>query len=134
MQDRRGGWQGLGLEVLGSSDFDGTNLRRDGVYAVCFGATWCLPTRGFAPKFAGQHRLPGVALAMADITQTSNPLWDVFRIKITPTMIVFRNGLPVGRIDGKLVLGLRGPDLERLGVLLAGLSHPTTAPSAPSGR
>ena len=107
-------WEGTGLEVLSADDFETTHLRREGTYTVCFGATWCRPTRNFVPKFvAREGRLPS-KLAIADITDWNDRLWDSFQIKITPTMVVFRDGTAVGRYDGRRFIGLRDSDLDRL--------------------
>ncbi|MGA8274977.1 MAG: thioredoxin family protein [Thermoplasmata archaeon] len=113
-QKRRAGWESLGLEVLRTNDFEGTRLRRDGTYIVCFGATWCPATRRFAPKFTSRNGRIPARLAMADITSLDDPLWDSFPIKITPTMAVFQDGTMVGRFNGRRILGLRNSDLDRL--------------------
>jgi Thioredoxin len=122
---RERSWEGVGLEVLRISDFESTRLKRPGTYAVCFGATWCRPTRRFVPKFVAQSgRLPA-KLAVADITDLHDPLWDSFQIKITPTIIVFRAGSPVGRFDGRRFFGLGDSDLERMGELVRKHADPT---------
>jgi hypothetical protein len=108
------GWASLGLEVLRASDFDGPRLRREGRYAVCFGATWCFPTRVFAPKFAARNTRVPARLAMADISARDDPLWDSFQISITPTMIVFQDGGAMGRFNGRPVIGLRTADVDRM--------------------
>jgi thiol-disulfide isomerase/thioredoxin len=129
-------WDSVGLEVLRTNDFEGTRLKRDGTYAVCFGATWCPPTRGFVPKFAARNgRLPA-KLAIADITEMNDPLWDSFRIKITPTILVFRDGGTVGRFDGRRFIGLRDSDLNQLTDLLGRLSGsvPPVTASPPQDR
>jgi thioredoxin-like negative regulator of GroEL len=114
-------WEGLGVEVLHTSDFVGTQLKREGTYAVCFGATWCPPTRAFVPKFVARAgRLPAT-LAIADITDWDDPLWDSFRIKISPTMVAFQDGGPVGRFDGRRMLGLGESHLDELSALLGEL-------------
>ena len=111
-------WDGLGLEVLHTGDFDGTHLKRKGVYSVCFGATWCPPTRRFVPKFVARSgKYPGT-FAIGDITDWDDPLWDTFRIKITPTMVIFRDGRPVERFDGRRLIGLREHELDELGAIL----------------
>jgi|HubBroStandDraft_1064217.scaffolds.fasta_scaffold01929_3 hypothetical protein len=126
------GWESTGLEVLRTNDFEGARLKRDGIYSVCFGATWCRPTRGFVPKFVARNgRLPG-QMAIADITDLRDPLWDWFQIKITPTIIVFRAGAPVGRLDGRRFVGLRDTDLDRLTSLLGGLGAPTSPGTPPA--
>ncbi len=117
------GWDHLNLEILRSGDFEGTRLRRAGTYAVCFGATWCFPTRVFAPKFASRDGRIPARIAMADITAMDDPLWDSFEIKITPTMVVFQDGNVVGRFNGRPVIGLRTADLDRLTELVNTLSR-----------
>jgi hypothetical protein len=115
---RTRGWEGVGLEVLRTTDFDAARLKRERTYVVCFGATWCPWTRRSLPKFAAREaRLPA-RLAIADITACKDPLWDSFKIKITPTIVVFREGDSVGRFDGRGLLGLRDSDLDRLTDLL----------------
>lgn len=112
-------WEGVGLEVLRADDFDAGRLKRPGAYAVCFGATWCPPTRRFVPKFAARRdRLPA-QLAVADISDLHDPLWDTFQIKITPTIVIFRDGFAGERLDGRRFVGLRESDLVRLSELLA---------------
>jgi len=108
------GWEDSGLEVLGPSDFEGSRLHRSGTYAVCFGASWCFPTRLFVPKFAARKGRVPLLLAIADITEMESPLWDVFQIKITPTIILFRDGAIVGRLSGRAIVGLRNVDLDRM--------------------
>ena len=128
------GWTSTGLEVLGAGDFDGTQLRRPGVYAVCFGATWCPPTRRFVPQFVARGGNPHAKFAMADITEWESPLWDSFSIKITPTMIVFRDGRPELRFDGRRMVGLRGSDLDKLEEALGSIgAAPTNGPPRSSG-
>jgi hypothetical protein len=123
-------WENTGLEVLRTGDFEATRLKRPGIYAVCFGATWCRPTRGFVPKFVARNgRLPAT-LAIADITEWKDPLWDSFQIKITPTMILFRDGVQVGRLDGRRFTGLKDADLDRLIELIGKVGTPLPAPTA----
>jgi len=129
-QEPRRSWDSAGLEVLRTSDFEAQRLKRPGTYAVCFGATWCSPTRGFVPKFVARNgRLPA-RLAIADISDREDQLWDAFRIKITPTLVAFREGTALGRIDGRRFIGLRDSDLDRLAELLSklgGQGAPSTA-------
>ena len=124
-------WENTGLEVLSANDFADTRLNRNGTYVVCFGATWCRPTRGFVPKLVARNgRLPA-HLAIADITDWDDPLWDSFHIRITPTMIVFREGAVVGRFDGRRFFALRESDLDQVADLLGRLggAEPATTKS-----
>ncbi len=107
-------WAPLGIEVLRDGDFSGDHLNRPGTYVVCFGAEWCPITRRFMPKFvAARPRLPGT-LAVADITEMNSPLWDTFRIRITPSIVVFRDGKEHERVDGKRVLGITSGAMAQL--------------------
>lgn len=65
------------------------------------------------PRFVAERsRVPGV-LAIADITDLESPLWDTFRIKITPSVIVFHDGEARARLDGKRFVGITAGALAR---------------------
>jgi Thioredoxin len=107
-------WSSSGLEVFTAADFSQERLQRPGMYVVCFGAAWCPVTRRFMPKFAAEAgKLPGT-LAIADITELNSPLWDTFRIKISPSILVFRDGGLVTRADGRRMLGITRAKLTEL--------------------
>jgi len=117
-------WRTSGLEVLREGDFAATRLNRPGVYVVCFGAAWCPITRRFVPKFLqARGRIRGTE-AIADITELDSPLWDTFRIRITPSLLVFRDGDIVLRVDGKRFVGVSSRALARLEESLSGLTDP----------
>jgi len=107
-------WTSYELEVLHTDDFSGQRLNRPGVYVVCFGATWCPITRRFMPKFVAERGKLPETLAIADITDVEDPLWETFRIKITPTILVFRDGVEQLRVDGRRFLGIKKSDLTKL--------------------
>ncbi len=104
---------------VGPEAFDGRSLLRPGVWAVAFLADWCPYCREFAPEFAGLAG-PGRALAVADLTDDDAPLWERFEVEIVPSVIVFRDGEAVLRIDGRPMEGLRSEDLRRVDRVLAG--------------
>lgn len=107
-------WASSGLEILGEEDFSGTSLNRPGTYIVCFGAAWCPITRRFVPRFVRERgRLEGT-LAIADITDRSSPLWETFCIRITPSIVVFRDGRETRRVDGKRFFGVTATALAKL--------------------
>ncbi len=108
-------WAGTGLEILGEQDFTGTHLNRVGVRVVCFGAAWCPVTRRFIPRFVEARGKIGGTLAIADITELDSPLWDTFRIRITPSIIVFRDGEAHTRVDGRRFIGITRSALAKLG-------------------
>jgi hypothetical protein len=111
-------WATTGLEVLRKTDFPNNRLSRTGTYVVCFGAEWCPVTRRFIPRFIALGGTLPATLAIADITDLNDPLWDDFQIRITPSIIVFREGNILERIDGRRFLGITSKGLARLGQIL----------------
>jgi thioredoxin-like negative regulator of GroEL len=107
-------WASTGLEILSATDFSAGRLRRTGTYVVCFGAGWCHPTRQFMPKFVALKGGLPASLAIADITELESPLWDDFQIRITPSIIVFRDGAIVSRLDGRRFVGITQSALAKL--------------------
>ncbi len=93
---------------------DASGLRRDGVVAVAFTANWCEYSRGFERAFRTWEAPDDVAKVKADISSESNPLWDTYAIKITPSIALFRDGAIVWRQNGRAGRGLGPRDLERL--------------------
>lgn len=100
-------WSDSGLEVFDSADFEGERLRKPGRYVVTFGAEWCPWTRRFVPKFQRWSKGMKATPAIADITDMKSPLWDTFRIRITPTVICFIDGSVVYRANGHRLIGIR---------------------------
>jgi thioredoxin-like negative regulator of GroEL len=109
-----GPWATTGLEVLRTADFADGTLSRPGTYVVCFGAAWCPVTRRFMPHFIALQSTVPATVAIADITDLNDPLWDDFRIRITPSIIVFRDGNLLLRVDGRRFLGITRSALEKL--------------------
>jgi len=108
------GWGPTGLEVLRTRDFPDSRLARPGTVVVCFAAAWCPVTRRFMPRFVELNGKLPAQLAIADITELNDPLWDTFRIRITPSIIVFRDGEVTLRIDGRRFLGITNSALGQL--------------------
>lgn len=98
------------IERIGAQAFDGQRLRRNGIWAIAFLADWCPFCRSFVPSFAA---LKGgdFGLAIADVTDDESPLWERFEIEVVPSVIVFRDGVPVFRADGRFMEGLGPNDL-----------------------
>lgn len=66
------------------------------------------------PKFVAERGKMGGTLAIADITDLDSPLWDVFNVRITPSIIVFRDGEIQRRVDGKRFIGITTSALAQL--------------------
>ncbi len=121
------------LARVGAEAFDGDRLLRPGVVVVAFLADWCPFCRRFEPelqRLVAEQRLVAVA---ADLTSEESPLWDRFRIRVVPTVIVYRDGVSVLRIDGRRLRGLGAADLRRIADAAraaggAGDSAPTFTP------
>jgi thiol-disulfide isomerase/thioredoxin len=114
-----GGSEALPVEVLGPKDFEGDRLTRPGTWAVGFLASWCPFCRAFRPKFERFSAGPEVHLAVADVSEEENPLWDSLRVEVVPTLVVFRDGRPTWRRDGRAGEGLDERDLRALAAAVA---------------
>lgn len=101
------------LERLDEHDFEEGRLRRPGRWVVAFLAEWCPYCREFAEPFATLAE-SGAHLAVADLTRLESPLWDELSVEVVPSVIVFQDGEVVDRVDGRLMEGLDGADLERV--------------------
>lgn len=101
------------FEQLDGSTFHDRHLDRPGTWAVAFLAAWCSYCRGFAPAFATLAS-DRVHLATADLSHYESPLWDLFGIELVPTVIIFRNGVPVRRFDARPAEGLGPDDVEQM--------------------
>lgn len=99
------------MRRLSPEDFEGVSLKLKAPTGVLFYAEWCPFCIEFNPYFEAV-RPKGFELALADISDEDNPLWDDFEIKVVPTLIAFKEGKAVWRKDGVLSQGLREEDLK----------------------
>ncbi|GAA3938635.1 thioredoxin [Pseudoclavibacter caeni] len=75
-----------------------------------FWAAWCMPCRMFGPVFeAASEQHPDIVFGKVD-TETEQQLAAMFQVSSIPTLIVFREGIPVFGQPGALV----GEQLEQL--------------------
>jgi thiol-disulfide isomerase/thioredoxin len=104
------------MEVLDfrPDDFDGSNLKRPGIFAAMFTAEWCYFCKIFKPKFLKSVSEADLQPAMIDLTEMENPLWEVFDVQVIPSVAVFRNGKIVARKNGRLGIGLSGEEIDSL--------------------
>jgi thioredoxin-like negative regulator of GroEL len=76
---------------------------------VLFAADWCGYCARFVPVFeqAARKAPPSLPLLHADISDDdTDPRWDMYGIRVVPTVIAFRKGQPVARLDGILGRGI----------------------------
>jgi thiol-disulfide isomerase/thioredoxin len=109
------------VEVLGKDAFDGTRLERPGIWVVNFSADWCGFCEEFLPKYATLERDRGLGVVIGDLTDLDSPLWDLFRLTVTPTIVAFRDGVQFFRRDGRRGEGLDEEDLRALRAAISAL-------------
>ncbi|HXQ79193.1 MAG: thioredoxin family protein [Thermoplasmata archaeon] len=101
------------MERFEAAAFRKTELLREGTWIVAFVADWCPFCHRFLPQFSVIESEKGFRIATGDVTSEESPLWDDFRIDVVPTLVVFRNGTPIFRVDGVLGRGLPVGGLEQ---------------------
>jgi thioredoxin-like negative regulator of GroEL len=98
------GWKGL-KDLLGEVQ---------GQVVICLHADWCPHCVRYLRAFETVPPPTGIELAEVDISDEDDPVWDYYRIEVVPSLILFRAGREVARIDGILGRGLRQGDVEEL--------------------
>ncbi len=100
------------MEKLQADAFAKDRLLRKGTWVVAFLADWCPFCRRFLPEFSALEGGNEFRTAVGDVTSEESPLWEDFRVDVVPTLVVFRDGRPVFRVDGILGSGAPPGGLE----------------------
>lgn len=77
-------------------------------------AQWCGFCQVFKPTFLSSLANQGLQLALVDLSDWENPLWEVFDLKVIPSVVCFVDGKIVARKEGKLGVGLSPGDMHDL--------------------
>jgi len=91
---------------LGSADFNGQTLKRQGTMAVLFLASWCSFCTQFRQVFEAAAKSHNTPWAWVDVSDDDSIFWGRFNIDTVPTVVVFKDGKPIFRRDGERGRGL----------------------------
>jgi thioredoxin 1 len=89
------------VKAINGSEFVENVENTKGVVVVDFSATWCGPCKMLAPVFEGvSNKMADKAkFFKVDIDEDGN-IAQKYRISAVPTMIIFKDGVPVENLAG----------------------------------
>lgn len=88
------------IDHLSNEEFENKVLKSDTVALVDFFATWCGPCQMLTPvleKISEERK--DFNIYKVDIDEEME-LAIKYSVEVVPTMIIFKNGQPVGRLEG----------------------------------
>ncbi len=101
------------METLNEKTFEKNIAVEGDNYIVLFYADWCVFCRGFIPIFETyETKVGGFKLVKANISDEGSELWDKFNVMAVPTIIAFRDGKAISRLDARLNAGINEKDFK----------------------
>jgi thioredoxin 1 len=98
------------------------NVDKDGIVFIDFWAAWCSPCRSFAPIYEqAAERYPDIVWGKVDV-DAEQELAGTFSIRSIPTLMIFRDGIPIfsqagllpGAVLDELVQKVRELDMDEV--------------------
>ena len=100
--------------VAGKKGFEATVPGSKGLLLACFTTDWCPYCVRFRKPFRSHRGRAGVGMVEVDLSDEDDPLWEEMRIDVVPTIVLFRDGKEVARVNGTLGKGLKSEDVDSL--------------------
>lgn len=79
---------------------------------VLMAARWCGYCTRFLSQLGSFNPAENIDMILTDADDIDESLWDTYRIRLVPTLLVFREGKEIFRRDGRPGVGLLISDLE----------------------
>lgn len=79
---------------------------------VLLAAKWCGYCARFLQNLQSYNPDGNINMILTDADDPDESLWDMFRIRLVPTLVVLHQGREIFRRDGRPGVGLRLSDLE----------------------
>ena len=108
---------------LTANDFQGQILKETGPIAVLYDANWCPFCRAFRSVFQSLQKA-SVPIAIVDLSDLNNPLWETFGVNIVPTVLLFNSGKIIQRFDGVPGIGLNPIIIQEITSKLKSVQKP----------
>lgn len=88
---------------LNEYNFDSVIVNSDNIVIVDFYAPWCGPCKSFAPLYEQSSKNYALKVLFTKVnTQEETNLAHKFNIKSIPTLIIYKSGIEINRVNGAL--------------------------------